>query len=322
MSALFGHDKQLTAFQAAIASGKMHHGWLFAGPKGVGKGSFAMLAASLLVEPDGKHHNLSDQKSHPDIIWVERLLKEPPKDDEPPKPGAEKKRSIAIEQIRGLQQKLTTRPTMGAKRVVIIDAADDLERGGANALLKSLEEPPIGTYFFLISHASERLLPTIRSRCRMLRFNPLSESNMRQALSEHEGNVGAAEIDAILPASNGAPGQALRILGLEMAELEKKMDQLIERGDGDNQIRTQLAESLSLKADHDRYEAFLRRVPVRIAQHARTLSPTIAVPAIEAFHASDSLASRALALTLDKQAVVFEMGSLLASLQTHKQQAS
>ena len=62
---------------------------------------------------------------------------------------------------------------MSPWRTVVIDAIDDLEAGGANALLKNLEEPPPSTVFLLVSHAPERLLPTIRSRCRLLRFSPL-----------------------------------------------------------------------------------------------------------------------------------------------------
>jgi DNA polymerase III subunit delta' len=322
MNPVFGHDEQIAAFCAAIGSGKMHHGWLFAGPKGVGKASFAALAASLLADPDDKHRNLAEQRTHPDIFWVERLLKEPLKEGEEASPNAEKKRSISVDQIRELQQKLTKRPTLGDKRVIIIDSVDDLERGGANALLKSLEEPPIGSYFILISHASERLLPTIRSRCRMLRFNPIGPGDMRKALLSDLDDLSEAEIDAILPISNGAPGQALRILGLELAALEQKIDQILQKGDQDNSIRSHLAEALNLKSAQERYEVFLRRVPSRIAAHARGLPQSEVAPAIDAFHAADQLASRALALSLDKQAVIFEMGSLLASLQTHKHTAS
>jgi DNA polymerase III subunit delta' len=318
MTRLFGHDRQMEAFRTAIASGKMHHGWLFAGPHGVGKARFAKMAAALLVDPDGQHKNLIERRTHPDILWIERLPKEPPKEGDEPDPHAEKKRSIAIDQIRELEHRLTTRPSMGEKRVVIIDAVDDLERGGANAILKSLEEPPTGTYFFLVSHASERLLPTIRSRCRMLRFGSLSDVDMHAAVRQQIETINDADIASILPASNGAPGQALGILGLDMAELEAKMARIIETGDRDNQLRHQLIETLNLKSAQDRYEAFLRRVPLKIAQHARSLQPANALAAVEAFHSADTLAGRAMALTLDKQAVIFEMGSLLASLQTHK----
>ena len=160
-------------FRAALASGKMHHGWIFAGAAWHGQGSFARAAAALWSIRMAQNQRLIDTRSHPDILWLERLPKEPPKEGDEPDPEAEKSAALISNRSATLQHRLTTRPTLGKKRVVIIDAADDLERGGANALLKSLEEPPVGTYFFLISHASDRLLPTIRSRCRMLRFGPL-----------------------------------------------------------------------------------------------------------------------------------------------------
>jgi DNA polymerase-3 subunit delta' len=320
MTQIIGHDRQAEVFQASMRSGKLHHGWLFAGQKGIGKASFAKQAAAWLVDPNNKQANLIEQRSHPDVIWIERLPKEPPKEGEIADAQAEKKRNITIDQIRSLQQRLTTRPSLGEKRVVIIDAADDLERAGANALLKSLEEPPIGTYFFLVTHASDRLLPTIRSRCRMLRFNPLMPDELHHVLHHHHHQtIDESDIMALYQVSNGAPGEALRILDLNMPDLEEKMNRLIGFGDADNQIRHQLAESLSAKTAQNRYEAFLRRVPSRIAEHARLLQPMSAAASIDAYHAADSLAARAVALSLDKSAVIFEMGSLLASLQTHKQ---
>jgi DNA polymerase III subunit delta' len=313
-----GHDANWTQFSAGLAAGKLHHGWILAGPRGVGKSGFAARAAAALVDPDDRQSRLIEQRAHPDIHWIQRLAKDPPKEGETADPAAELKRSINIEQIREIQQVLTKRPTMGAKRAVIIDAADDLERGGANALLKSLEEPPVGTYFILISHASDRLLPTIRSRCQLLRFDPLSVVEMQHVLADLLPEVGANERDLLARSGGGSPGQAMEFAGLELAEIEAAMDALIAKGDIDNAIRHGLAEKLSLKAAQPRYEAFLRRAPARIAAFARTQSPAAVLPAIEAFHAAETLAARAIGISLDKQAVVFQMGSLLASLQNSK----
>jgi DNA polymerase III subunit delta' len=96
------------------------------------------------------------------------------------------------------------------------------------------------------------------------------------------------------------------------------MASIIETGDRSNQTRTALADKLSLKAAQPRYEAFLRRVPQLIAEHARSRDAETVLPAIEAWEAANTLAARAIGLTLDKQSIVFQMGSLLASLQTHK----
>lgn len=314
-----GHEANWAQFSAGLAGDRLHHGWILAGGRGLGKASFAERAASALVDPDGLNHHLVEQWSHPDIVRLRRLPRDAAKDGEDADPNAELRRSISIDQVRELQRALTTRPSMGPKRAVIIDAADDLERGGANALLKSLEEPPVGTYFFLISHASDRLLPTIRSRCQLLRFEPLSDEQMEEALSAAAPELRENERALLIRSGGGSPGQALDFAGLDLGEIEGVMDNIVNYGDAGSKLRHQLAETLSLKAAQLRYEAFLRRVPARIATFARTQPAAAVLPAVEAFHAAEELAARAIGLSLDKQAVVFQMGSLLASLQNPKQ---
>ncbi len=94
------------------------------------------------------------------------------------------KRNISVDQIREMQHRLTTRPTLGNRRAIIIYPADDLEKSAANALLKSLEEPPRGTFFLLVAHRPGRLLPTIRSRCRVLRFADAPDSEIEALLAQ------------------------------------------------------------------------------------------------------------------------------------------
>ncbi len=319
MTELIGHEDAWRQFSSALTGGKLHHGWILAGPRGLGKAAFALRAAAALVDPEDRFGSMIARGSHPDILTIKRLPKEPPKEDEEPDPDAELKRSISIDQIRGLQASLTTRPGLAEKRAVIIDAADDLERNGANALLKSLEEPPAGTYFLLISHASDRLLPTIRSRCQLLRFEPLSDVAMEAALRQAAPEAGPSDIAALIRAGNGAPGQAIDFLGLDLGSLEDAMTSIIQSGDKTNELRSGLADQLALKAAQARYEAFLRRAPALIADTARQMDAAGALPATEAWQAASALAIRAVALSLDKQSVVFQMGSLLASLQPHKQ---
>jgi DNA polymerase III subunit delta' len=319
MTGYLGHEGAWRQFSSALAGGKLHHGWILAGPRGMGKAGFALRAAAALVDPGNQYASMIARGSHPDILTIKRLPKEPPKEDEEVDPDAELKRSISIDQIRRLQASLTTRPGLADKRAVIIDAADDLERGGANALLKSLEEPPVGTYFLLVSHASDRLLPTVRSRCQLLRFDPLGDDAMAAALREIAPDTSNADIKALVRAGDGAPGQALDFIGLDMGALEDAMTSIIASGDKTNELRSGLADKLSLKAAQPRYEAFLRRAPALIADTARQLDANAALPATEAWHKASALAVRAVALSLDKQTVVLQMGSLLASLQQHKQ---
>jgi DNA polymerase III subunit delta' len=319
MSKFIGHDDVWRQFSSALASQKLHHGWILAGPRGLGKAGFALRAAAALVDPEHRYDSMIARGSHPDIITIKRLQKEPPKEGEDADENAELKRSISIDQIRGLQASLTTRPGLADKRAIIIDSADDMERSGANALLKSLEEPPVGTYFLLVSHASDRLLPTVRSRCQLLRFEPLDDEAMATALHQAAPDASAEDIATLVRAGHGAPGQAIDFLGLDMGALEDAMTSIIKTGDRTNELRSRLAEQLSLKAAQPRYEAFLRRAPAVIADNARKMESSNVLPATEAWQAASALAYRAVALSLDKQSVVFQMGSLLASLQPHKQ---
>jgi DNA polymerase III subunit delta' len=314
-----GHDDAWRQFSSALEGGKLHHGWILSGPRGMGKASFALRAAAALVDPANQYSSMIQRGSHPDILTIKRLPKEPPKEDEAPDPDAELKRSISIDQIRRLQASLTTRPGLADKRAVIIDAADDLERGGANALLKSLEEPPVGTYFLLVSHASDRLLPTVRSRCQLIRFEPLADNLMASTLRQMAPEASNADIDALVRASNGSPGQALNFLGLDMSALEDSMAAIIASGDRNNAMRSGLADQLALKAAQPRYEAFLRRAPALIADTARQMEASSVLSATNTWQKANTLAVRAIALSLDKHSVVFQMGSLLASLQPHKQ---
>ena len=318
MTDFIGHDHAWRQFSSALGSGKLHHGWILAGPRGMGKAGFALRAAASIVDPENRYAGMIERGSHPDILVIQRLAKDSAKGDDDGDGSAELKRSITIDQIRNLQAALTTRPGLAEKRAVIIDAADDLERNGANALLKSLEEPPAGTYFLLVSHASDRLLPTIRSRCQMLRFEALSDADMARALHAAAPEATSADIDSLVRAGNGAPGQAIDFLGLDLGKLEDAMTSIIRTGDRNNELRSALADQLVLKAAQPRYEAFLRRAPALIAENARRMDAAQVVNATEAWSAASSLANRAIALSLDKQTVVFQMGSLLASLQAHK----
>jgi DNA polymerase-3 subunit delta' len=317
---LFGHDAAVAAFLDAHRSDRLHHAWLLAGPRGVGKARFARAAAlRLLAEAAGPMPELpgldvpDDHRiarlvaagSHPDTMLLERLFREKTKDHA---------RSISVDQVRGLSRLFATAPSFSERRTVIVDAADDLERAGANALLKLLEEPPADTVFLLVSHAPGRLLPTIRSRCRMLRFAPLGDDDMAAALGRALPDADDREIASLVAVGEGSPGRALGFVGLDVAGLDRAMDKLVTRGDADNFERSALACTLSLKAAQPRYELFLDRVPSRIAIAARTRSGGALADAIAAWEKARALAGSAVRLSLDPQATVFELAGLLASL--------
>ncbi|MEG3122553.1 DNA polymerase III subunit delta' [Sphingomonas sp. GB1N7] len=323
MSLPLGNSTAHTAFAAAMDGGALHHAWLFAGPEGVGKASFARIAAMRLladgaaktplppgydVPADNYTRSLIAAGSHPDY----RELARAPKDAD--KPGQDLARSIPIAQVRALQPLFAVTPSMSSRRVILIDAIDDLERAGANALLKNLEEPPQGTIFLLISHAPGRLLPTIRSRCRLLRFEALDDRAMEQVLRARQPNAPDAEIAALIAAGQGSPGRALGFAGLDMAALDSAMAAIARDGDPSNALRAKLAKSLAPKGAQPRYEAFLDRVPAFIAAAAPGRQGTALRTALDSYDAARSLAASARGLSLDAQATVFEMAGLVATL--------
>jgi len=319
-----GNDAAHAAFAAAMSGDTLHHAWLFAGPEGIGKASFARAVAMRLLAdaaapgalPPGfdvpeshQTRRLIEAGSHPDYRELKRLPKESDKT------GQELARSIPIAQVRALLPMFAMKPSLSPRRVVLIDAIDDVERPGAsNALLKSLEEPPAGTIFILVSHAPGRLLPTIRSRCRLLRFDPLGESDMARIVREHLGKADDAEVAALIRAGAGSPGRALGFAGLDLAALDAVLAAIAQDGDRSNARRVKLAKALALKAAQPRYEAFLDRAPAFIADSARDRRGERLRVALDSYDAARALSASARGLSLDAQGTVYEMAGLVAAL--------
>jgi DNA polymerase-3 subunit delta' len=314
---LQGHDAAVAAFSAGLDSGRLHHAWLLAGPKGIGKALFADKAAlrvlagasggagGLDVPDEHQAARLIAAGSHPDHVRLERLMKES---------GTDLARSISVDQVRSLQRLFATTASMSAWRTVVIDAIDDLEAGGANALLKNLEEPPPSTVFLLVSHAPERLLPTIRSRCRLLRFSPLGDDAMTSALTAALPDADEGEIAALARVGEGAPGRAIAWRGLDVDALDQTMDALVREGDPTNKRRAELAQSLALKSAQPRYEAFLARAPSRIAAEAKRRRGPALAEALKLWERASDLAGGAQRLSLDAQSTAFELAGMLAAL--------
>ena len=259
---LLGHDEAWREWRKAMAGERMHHAWLLAGRRGVGKASFAHAAARELVGAAP-----GDDGHHPDIL----TLTYGAKDDKEERRRADGKpfelaRSIRITQIRAMQARLGTRPTLGERRAIIIDPADDLERNAANALLKSLEEPPAGTYFLLVAHSPARLLPTIRSRCRVLRFPTIADSEMDRLLSRLSPGADDATRAAAIDAAAGSPGAALQFVELELGKVAQAMRHILERGDPDFQLRGTLAGLIGARPDRERIRAVLELARSVVAQ--------------------------------------------------------
>ncbi|MDX2232923.1 MAG: DNA polymerase III subunit delta' [Hyphomonadaceae bacterium] len=205
-----GHEYVEAILADALGGARLHHAWLITGPKGVGKATlayrFARVALGAKVAgPRPLDVNGQDPVarrvaalSHGDLFVLRRSL------NERGKPRSE----IGVDDARGLGGFFSLKSGEGGMRVAIVDAADDLNRNAANALLKTLEEPPPRTVLLLISHAPGGLLPTIRSRCRRLDLRPISADLVRSTVS---GATGSAPDEAAVRFAAGRPGRAIAL---------------------------------------------------------------------------------------------------------------
>jgi DNA polymerase-3 subunit delta' len=316
---ILGQDKAVGQFRAAWDGGTLHHAWLLAGPRGVGKASFARAAATrvladaagprpglpgLEVASDHPIARLVEAGSHPDLRILERLENE--------KTG-NLARNINVDQIRSLGDLFDFTPALSPWRAVIIDAADDLEGSAANALLKMLEEPPANCLFLLVAHAPGRLLPTIRSRCRRLEFQRLDDDAMASVL-ESSADIPPDKRQKIIAMASGSAGRALAFAELDLAPLEDKALGILREGDPTNARRSELAQELGKKGAGDRYAAFLELVPTIVAREARAASGGRRARALDAYARTRELAAIAPRVSLDPAATVFQIGGILASV--------
>jgi len=306
-----GHDEPWREWRAALASSRMHHAWILAGAKGLGKGAFARAAAAELVAEPGIPQPRIE--AHPDIIIPEH----PPENKEEIKKREEgqayaTKRSIPIDEIRAMQHRLTTRPSLGSRRVVIIDPADDMEKPAVNALLKSLEEPPSGTYFLLVTHQPGRLLPTIRSRCRMLRFAPLADAAIDALLREAEPQADPATRAAAIAAARGSPGAAIGFVEEHLGAVHGLMRRIMAEGDTSLALRGALCAEIGARPARSRLMAVLELARSVLCDALPGAGGAAQARIIEAHAALVTLAAQAPTYNFDAGLLGMEIGTLLA----------
>lgn len=208
---LYGMDVPRSQLGKAISAGRLGHAHILAGPEGSGRRTFALMVARhrLCENRRGDQHNGAlascgtcagckqvDTGTHPDCqTWTK------PEED----------KYFKIETMRKLIENLSLKSTSGCGRIAIIEPADDFSTETSNCFLKTLEEPAPGMWIALICQNPESLLPTIRSRCQMLRFHPLSREDVEHIL-ESKGLKDIAVRREIARLSEGLPGLALRLM--------------------------------------------------------------------------------------------------------------
>ena len=328
---LIGQAAALEAFDAARASGRMHHAWLLTGPRGVGKATTAYAIARRILsggspEDDARNAAQIRAGAHPRLLEIRRSWNA----------KTNKFRSdILVDDVRRLTRFFGLSAADGGWRVALVDPADDLNIQAANALLKALEEPPALALFLVTSHAPGRLPATIRSRCRRLTFEPLTETDAVAAIQRAAPDAGADDAAALAQLSGGAPGEALRLRaigGLESWRALETLHQGLPRFD--RAELDKLMSSCAGRAGADRFETlgrlwpmFIERLAVaavrrldgagpgaaEIAALAEKLAPTLAAARRWAEAVSETRArlERAQALNLDPERAILDTALML-----------
>lgn len=282
---LIGQGAAEAAFLDAFNSGRMHHGWLLTGPRGVGKATLAWrIARFLLATPDAEaggglfgdappapdrldvspEHPVARRLlagSDPGLYHITRTVNE--------KTGRLRDRILA-EDVRRLNQFLHMSSADGGRRVVIIDAADEMNTQAANALLKMLEEPPARTTLLLVSHQPAGLLPTIRSRCRDLRLVPLAADDMAEALAQ-AGVEPGDNPQGIAELSGGSVGEAVRLVRLDGLKLYGALIEIAASLPRLDRARAQsLANAAATRGAEDKLDLLFALTDLLLARLART----------------------------------------------------
>ena len=251
-----------TAFLEAIERGRLHHAWLLTGPEGVGKATFAYRAARRLLgaRPDAALGLLGSNpedpvsrqvasRSHPDLLVLEREVE----DGKP-------RKYIPVDDARRLPEFFSKAPASAPFRVAIIDSVDDMNINAANALLKTLEEPPARGVLFLVSHSPGGLIATIRSRCRRLAFAPWSEERVHGFLTECAG-TSPEDAARLARMARGAPGRALRMAEDGALQADALAHEILSRlPDADDSALLAVADSFRGAEGAKRFEMLFDRL--------------------------------------------------------------
>ncbi len=242
---VLGHENAEKIILNAIKTGKIAGSWLFYGPKGIGKATFAYNLAKFILSSDDIHNSdtISFNEanpnvlqivsgSHPDLKIVDRGYSKEDREkiakaisqgdalDESDMQKFKKTTVISVDEVREINKFFSKTSANNGWRIVIVDSVDELNFSSANAILKILEEPPQKSIVILISHNPNAILPTIKSRCAKLAFAPLKMDDFAKVVSNDEG---------LYKLSSGSCGKATAIINNNIMEIYNSFIESLDR---------------------------------------------------------------------------------------------
>lgn len=339
---LFGHNDAERLFFDAFMGNRLHHAWLLTGPKGIGKATLAYrIAKFLLTFPDaeaaaamGADGLAIDDgmpavrqvlaQGHPNLLTIKRPVDEKTK---------KAKTIIPVDEVRKTTGFFGKSAGAGGWRICLVDSADEMNSNAANALLKVLEEPPVRSLFLLVSHQPGRLLPTIRSRCRVLPLSSLDNDAMSAVLTDQGINLPPTDVAAVETLAEGSAGRALSLAEGQGLSLYREMVKLIcQMPRMDVVALHALADKGAKRGEDDQFALLVDLLRDWIARAVRvraggTPSPDIIAGEgqamarltaggsldrwVEVWEKIGELAGRADALNMDRKLVILNMFSIL-----------
>jgi DNA polymerase-3 subunit delta' len=320
-TALFGHETAENALLEAYRSGRFAHAWLIGGPPGIGKATLAYrMARFVLAHPDATapavrratslavaaDHPVSRKiaaQGHPDLLVLERGRSD----------SGALRSTIAVDDVRRTVGFFGATAGEGGWRVCLVDAVDDLNAAGANALLKILEDPPARALFLLISHAPGRVLPTIRSRCRRLMLRPLEERALAQALAA-AGQAPEEELAEIAAFADGSVARALSLADTGARAMRRQVGEALEKLPAVDPLALHRVGDALGRGDDAAYEAFIGTVRDWLSQqlHAPPAEPARLARVAEVWEKVNRAAREAEVFNLERKPLVFAVFGHLA----------
>lgn len=345
-TALIGHGEAERTLLDAFNSGRLPHAWLFTGPKGIGKATLAFRFArfilkqkeagaggfSMFDEPAPTSLDVSPDdplfarvaSGAADLVTIARSW-----DDK----GKRWRKEIGVNEIRRLQPFFHSTAAEDGWRVVIVDAADEMNRNAANGLLKILEEPPQRALLLLLAHAPGGLLPTIRSRCRVLKLRPLGEDDTIAVLSRCLPDSERDERLALARLAEGAPGRAVALHEAGGLDLYRQIVDLVANLPRIDAVKLHaFGDKLARKGEEGAWQVFTDLLGWWLARGVRAAASGVMPPpivpgetqaltilpercgldrSVEVWENVSGLIARADSVNLDKKQVVLNVFSLL-----------
>jgi DNA polymerase-3 subunit delta' len=330
-----GHAAAERAFLDAYRAGRMPHAWILGGPEGVGKATLAWrLARFLLANPDAQNARVQRAQSlevdpaspaarqiaalsSPDIALLRRQW-----NDKVKKLYTE----IRVDEVRAATRIFRHAAGGSGWRIAIVDSADELNRNAANALLKLIEEPPARSLFLLIAHRPGRLLPTIRSRCRLLMLGRLSDGEVLDALSKLRLDYPTRQIESAAGRAGGSVKEALRLLEDGSSHFDEKVRSLLAGLPHLDwqQIHT-IADAVAGRENEGAYESLMANVFSfldRCVREGAARGPARLQPHADAWEKILDAARETEVLNLDKRPLILSIFADLAEAVRASQGAS